>query len=187
VGAGTYKESIAIDRDVMIRGEDQATTIVDANQRPFGFRISSATVTIKNVTIRNGFSVDGGGIVNAGTLTLMNTTISGNEAQRFGGGILNVGVLTIKNSAITGNTTVDQGGGIANLGGNLTIRNSIIEANHTVEFGGGVYSAGVLLVQNSTIADNKAGAGGGIYATGQVTLTHVTFENNTPTDCTGCP
>jgi hypothetical protein len=43
---------------------------------------------------------------------------------------------------------------------------------------------------NSTLAGNSASSdGGGIFneAPGTVTLTHVTFENNTPNDCTGCP
>jgi hypothetical protein len=31
------------------------------------------------------------------------------------------------------------------------------------------------------------GAGGGISNTGTVTLRDVTFQDNTPNDCTGCP
>ena len=40
----------------------------------------------------------GGGIYNAGTLTVSNSTLSGNSALDGGAGIFNVGTLTVSNS-----------------------------------------------------------------------------------------
>jgi hypothetical protein len=57
----------------------------------------------------------GGGIDNAGTLTLANCTISGNAASDYGGGINNHGTLTVTNSTISGNTG-SSGGGIESAG-----------------------------------------------------------------------
>ena len=82
-------------------------------------------VTVSKLTIRNGKASFGGGINNSGTLTLTNSTVSGNSApivdcaprpciRRFvvcelsagtasGGGIHNSGTLIISNSIISGN------------------------------------------------------------------------------------
>ena len=94
------------------------------------------------MTIQNGLAGAGGGISNSGTLTINNSTISGNSASlgryRWGGGILNWGgILTIKNSTISGNIArgfsgfVAQGGGIYNAG-TLTLNNSTLSGNGAV-------------------------------------------------------
>ena len=47
---------------------------------------------------------------------------------------------------------------------------------------------GTLTVHNSTLAENEASvAGGGLYNAGNVTLTRVTFQDNLPDECVGCP
>ena len=78
-------------------------------------------------------------------------------AGSSGGGIFNSGTLTVANSTISGNT----GGGIANgNGGTLTVTNSTISGNTVVNYGGGIYNfAGTLTVTNSTIVRNTAHAG----------------------------
>src|SRR5205807_5802270 len=96
VAAGTFTEHVVINRDVTIRGEDQATTIVDGSASGTVFTITSGTVRIKNVTIQNGLLLgSGGGINNGGILTVRNSTISGNTAFRDGGGIDNGGTVTL--------------------------------------------------------------------------------------------
>ena len=47
----------------------------------------------------------GGGISSFGKVTIINSTISGNQAQysALGGGIQNSGTMTVTNSTITGN------------------------------------------------------------------------------------
>src|SRR5262249_42000546 len=65
---------------------------------------SGALETLTGLTIRYGFSpdrfddADGGGIFNAGILTVSNSTLSGNSAANDGGGIFNAGVLTVDNA-----------------------------------------------------------------------------------------
>jgi hypothetical protein len=63
------------------------------------------------------FPAKGGGIYNAGVLTVFSTRIAGNYG-RSGGGILNAGELVLINSEVTGNTSFgssfDSGGGIHN-------------------------------------------------------------------------
>jgi hypothetical protein len=71
--------------------------------------------------------VFGSGVWNAGTLSLVNSAVTGNinvrlppeEIQRAagdGGGIFNSGVLTVENSTIGGNSAGTRGGGLFNSG-----------------------------------------------------------------------
>jgi hypothetical protein len=200
--AGIYYELVTINRSVTIRGEGQESTVIDGAGRGPVFTINSGTVTIKNVTIRNGVrkALVGGGIYNAGALTVQNSTLSDNSAiDDQGGGIYNVfGTLIVNNSTFYNNSAF-AGGGIFNVGGAVTVQNSIFSGNNTKSTvfshggtGGGIVNVGMLTVTNSIFADNSAGtSGGGIYIEtfigDPVTLTHVTFQNNTPNDCTRCP
>ena len=71
---------------------------------------------------------EGGGIYNAGTATITNSTISGNNGYLRGGGILTTADLTINNSTISGNTARGVGG-IDKLSGSVNLRNSIVAKN----------------------------------------------------------
>ena len=76
----------------------------------------------------------------AGTLTLNNSTVSGNSAsQGFGGGIsnaLDVDVLTLNDSTVSANSATGSVGGVDNRGA-LTIRNTIIAGNTSGDLSGG--------------------------------------------------
>ena len=48
------------------------------------------------------------------TITLINSTLSGNTATGDGGGIDAGGLLTLVNSTVTGNRAGEQGGGLWN-------------------------------------------------------------------------
>lgn len=91
----------------------------------------------------------GGGIYNRGDLTLENSTLSSNVAQR-GGGIVNHGdgtaaTLTVVRSNLSGNSAFDAGGGILNTsngGGSASLNmvNSTLSGNDAVTGGGGLYN-----------------------------------------------
>src|SRR5262249_49330365 len=81
----------------------------------YSFRVltvpASGVVSISGLTITGGYAFhqDGGGILNAGQLSLTSCTVSGNEADggtsggAAGGGIYNTGTLTVRDSTISGN------------------------------------------------------------------------------------
>ena len=100
-----------------------------------GIDNESGTLTLTNSTISGNSAKDGGGIVNAGTLTLTNSTVSGNRGDLVGGGIVNVGTLTLTNSTISGNSA--KGGGGIGLAGTLTLTNSTISGNSAIGGSGG--------------------------------------------------
>ena len=128
----------------------------------------------------------GGALVNYGTLTITNTTITDNLAtgnndadySGNGGGIASVGALTITNSTISGNSATASGGGIAS--GSIAIEEVI------------AYTVGQLEVTNSTISGNTAigvagdyysGNGGGLYNYGgSTTVTNSTIAFNLATN-----
>ena len=121
---------------------------------------------------------EGGGISNSGTLTLMNSTVTGNSADA-GGGIWNTGemTMTLTNSTVTGNSA-EVGGGIWN-GGALTLMNSTVSGNVAAVggresgLGGGIYNVGMATVTNSTLSGNTDD---GISNEGTMTLTSSTVE-----------
>jgi hypothetical protein len=186
-----------------------------------------ATVVLSGLTIRNGSAYDngispcggaGGGICNYnsnGTLTINNSTVSGNVANGggcsmfppfcyggAGGGIYSSGTLTINNSTISGNVAaaagrispVWPGGGIA-FTGTLIINNSTVSGNKASvrrlgfygPFGGGISSSsGTLVISNSTISGNTAYDGGGIASgSGTLKIQNSIVANNTGGNCYG--
>ena len=142
---------------------------VDGNSAYAPFTVGSAVTgaSISNLTIQNGHSSgNGGGILNAGTLTLVNDTITGARSAGLGGGIYNAttGTLTVSDSAITLSTATSNGGGIWNAG-ILTLTSDTIAGNISVANGGGIYNAGtgILTLANDTVSGNVAHGDGGIY------------------------
>ncbi len=61
--------------------------------------------------------------------TFDDITITGGNVSGDGGGIFNDGTLTVTNSTFSGNSAVDGGGGIYNSGGTLTVTDSTFSGN----------------------------------------------------------
>jgi hypothetical protein len=189
VAAGTYREHVAIGRDLSISGAGASSTTVDGTHSGRVFTIIGATVTLHDLTIANGTveGSPGGGIINNGTLTVSNSTLTGNAA-RTGGGIFNYSTLTVSNSTLADNSASNNGGGIANVG-TLTVSNSTLAGNSAsgeYGYGGGIDNGGTLTVSNSTLAGNSAsgayGYGGGIINSGTLTASNSTLAGNSAYD-----
>jgi hypothetical protein len=177
--------NITVDRNLTIQGQGAANTAVDGGASGSVFVIDAGvTVTIQNVTIRNGFAYYGGGILNDGdgTVTISNSTISGNSTPGpgSGGGIFSIGTVTISNSTLSDNFAGDYGAGIFN-GGSVTISNSTISGNsapYNGSSGGGIFNSGTATISNSTVSGNSASGGGGVYTYGPVTIEDSTLSGN---------
>jgi HYR domain len=142
-------------------------------------------LTVSNCTVSGNSASNGGlggGILNysqtsgSATLTIVNSTVSGNSAGLGGGGIYNDGEagsagLTVINSTFSGNSATNGGGGgIINQGpggsASLTVINSTFSGNSAaIGNGGGIYNSGfngsATLQIGSTIL-NVGPAGGNI-------------------------
>ncbi len=172
----------AITDTLAINGPGASLLTISGNNAARVMQVDAGvSVDLSNVAIANGnVASSGGGIYNAGTLTLTYTTFYSNTAMNIGGGIYNTGTLTITNSTIYSNTTVTMGGGIASEG-TLNISNSTVYSNTATNVGGGgIGSSGMLNITNSTVRNNSAlNNGGGILSYGAGTITNSTVHANT--------
>jgi len=85
-----------------------------------------------------------------------------------GGGIKNVmGALTIVDSTISGNDAFGKGGGIKHgCSSTLEMVNSTVSGNRCNQEGGGIHVRGIATLTHTTISDNSARSGGGLYILG---------------------
>ncbi len=151
---------------IAIIGAGVARTIIDANQIDRVFHIEpSRMATISALTLRNGYAdYLGGGIFNAGSLTLDHVIVTMNYAI-LAGGINNEGYLRVQDSSVVFNIAGVTAGGILNSSA-LNLSASTIAFN-TAVVGGGLYNTGDVVMSDSTIASNQATEnGGGIYDSG---------------------
>ena len=183
--------------DLTIIGAGADSTIIDGGglDRVIQVLIGTA-VDISGVTIQNGSSDVGAGILNSGTLELTNSSVISNSGGK-GGGIANSHVgspppsaalptLALTNSTVSGNTA-GLGGGIFN-DAELTLTNSTISDNTASDSGGGIVSAsdaGSITLTNSTISGNTATLGGGIMNQVALILTNSTVSGNTAQESGG--
>ncbi len=169
VAPGTYYENVQIDKSLTVKGSGASETIVDGQQSGSVFTIGKnnqdISVTLSDMAIQGGsgtstdlggigsYSLVGGGIWNAGRLTVTRSTISGNTAQ-FGGGIANFGTTTITDSTITGNSA-SNGGGIYSYNGTVDLVSGSVDHNIAEFNGGGIYNIlGTLIGNMSIVHDN---------------------------------
>ncbi len=91
---------------------------------------SFSSATVNSSTFVQNSGQEGGGIHNRGTLTVGNSTFSGNVVSFGGGGILDDGSLTVSASTFSGNSA-EFGGGIYNYSGNASavLVDSIVAGN----------------------------------------------------------
>jgi hypothetical protein len=163
---------------------------------------NSGTLMLERTTVARNSSVHGsgspsgpgsGGIVNTGTLTLVDSRVIRNNGAR-GGGIGNTGTLRLIRSRVRFNSSFfGRGGGIHNSGdGTAILRNSIVADNEsTGGGGGGISNGGRLTLWGTSVTSNTAAArGGGInnHNRGVVRLRGGSrVRNNEPDDCFGTP
>src|SRR3989344_5642152 len=204
VPAGTYVLSIVgtgedanatgdfdITGDLTINGAGDSTTIIDGGAIDRVLTTHpGVTVLIDAVTIRNGNPGAGfgaAGILNAGTLTLTNSTVTDNTGENFGGGILNTGTLTLTDTTVSDNillgTNTSGGGGGVFSSGTLILTRTTVSGNSTLGRGGGIYGADpTITLTNSTVSGNTGLNGGGMFNRfGSVNFVSSTIAGNTAT------
>jgi hypothetical protein len=203
VAPATYHETLFIYFNLEIIGSGAKTTIVDGggvnSQVVVVGSEPKVQVKLSGMTFRNGAGQeDGGGIYNCfGTLTVIDSIITGNRITRGGGSFgYGAGIYSCPSSTLTLiNTTISNnsaliGGAICN-GGTLTILNSTISGNVAREHeGGGIANYGTLTITNSTFSGNVArpslfgSAAGGILngglfqSSGTLSINNSTLSGN---------
>jgi parallel beta-helix repeat protein len=177
-----------------------ANAVIDGNATDQVLHIlTGASLTLNNITVQNGRSLtSGAGLLNAGTCTLNNSTVTGNiipaiAVSAYGAGIFNDGtsgaVCTINNSILSDNDNFDSfGGAMVNFnGGTINLNNSTVSGNHGLNSGGAICNFNSIFnVNNSTFSGNETGAGAGFggaidnYGAASVTtIKNSTISGNT--------
>jgi hypothetical protein len=144
--------------------------------------LTGLTLTGGNV----GTNANGGAVNNAGTVMLLNDTLSNNSGGN-GGAVFNNGTLTVMNSSFSKNNA-NTGGAIANFsGGRVTVAGSTFATNNGGYIGGAINNESAMTVANSTFDADTAYLGGAInngnqYGTGgALTLTNDTLTASSVT------
>jgi hypothetical protein len=156
----------------------------------------TSNMTLTDVLVDGSTAAEGGGVNlnGAGTISLINSTVTGNAVNTTFGdaGGINIqggGNIVLTNSTVSGNSAADAGGGMYfNVGGSLQMTGSTISGNTANGVGGGFYWYGSVNgngfnLTNSTIANNQSGGeGGGIvlhsFSAGTMTVKSCTFTGN---------
>jgi hypothetical protein len=192
---GLTSGELGITDNLTIDGPSASQLTVSGSDSSRVFRIESGTtVSIDGLTISHGRAVgQGGGILNAGTLTVSHAIVSNNQAvgvpgagvvvDAFGGGIFNTGTLTVGHTTFVHNQALGGDGSATTTG--------------TSALGGALMSAGSLsapattTIRHSTFVGNqaiggaagasasRAGVGGAINNTGgSMVISYSLFHDN---------
>ena len=128
-------------------------------------------ITINNSTIDNNKSYGGGAIyAGYGTLTILDSSLSGNEAQYSAGGAAYLAAMnaTLSGVTVANNEAYGAGGLMINYS-DVSITDSVVSGNASDAYGdgGGVYwfdSSG--LMNRVSVSGNQAYHGGGVFVYG---------------------
>jgi predicted outer membrane repeat protein len=170
IAAGTYTDSLTINKSITLTGVTSATTIIQAvtGQRVItvtdGHDLRLTNLSLTNGNQQNGSSLAGGGVWLAGGSLWMTDTRVANNGGSWGGGIFQAGAS-----------------------GRVDIVNSFLENNSTPNHGGAIYAEGNVFLTNTQVLSNTAGGhGGGIHVeSGFTSLAGGLFSNNRATGDNG--
>ncbi|QSH91238.1 hypothetical protein C5N99_01085 [Treponema medium] len=183
--------AIEVTKSITIKGKSGGanTDMLDANKSGLGasvhriFKVNSGTLTLENLTLKNGKAAGGGEagnggamlIESGGTLTMTDCVVQECTATANGGGILNKGILTI-NGGMVGSTIAgsgnhaSMGGGIFLAEGSCTLNGVAVQKNtinteSPTNRGSGIYlskpssgSAALTVTGRTQIGNNTAGS-----------------------------
>jgi hypothetical protein len=194
---------LGITTSLNIDGPGPGQLTISGNNTSRVFAVSpGTTVTLAGLTVANGMAASGGGIDNAGNLTVAYCTVSNNESLGGpgGGGILNeVGATLVldhavvsHNQAITSVGSDVLGGGLWNLG-SAVVANSTFAGDQALGGGSGTFYGGSvggaiasshgarLSVSSSRFTDNEAiSAAGPYFASGGAVESDAGVNNDQP-------
>ncbi|HEX3978677.1 MAG TPA: fibronectin type III domain-containing protein [Solirubrobacteraceae bacterium] len=199
LSTATGFKTLSLTGNAIIEGAGAGTTLIDGGSAVQVLSVGSTSQsTISGVTITGGVSggagcggfcfgaagAPGGGIANAGVLTLANSVVSNNTtsagvgfllgclvghtcngldglAGGAGGGIYNAptGKMAVTGSTITGNTTENGANGGNAIGGASGTGGKGGNGGSSGA-GGGIDNAGAMTITSSSITNNATGRGG---------------------------
>jgi predicted outer membrane repeat protein len=183
IAAGTYTETLTINKTLTLVGATAETTIIDADDTGRVLTVTGAvTVSLRNIGLHNGAADTGAGLrTDDSTIILRETAFVGNDATGDGGAVYtNAASVTFEDSILRDNTAGGNGGAIFTKAGTVSLARIIVDNNSATVNGGGIYSqVGTVEAENLMLSDNMAASGGGLYVeAAAVDLLHATVAGN---------
>ena len=150
-------------------------------------RSQTAQLHLSEVALIGNSAAMGGGVaLTNGSLSIVSSTITGNNASAEGGGVAvidTISSLDILNSTVSGNNALGDGGGVFSQNAPVSLSNSTVASNAAATGGGVAVTNGSLLIVSSTIAGNNASAEGGgvavIDTVSSLDILNATVSGNT--------
>ncbi|HWM89691.1 MAG TPA: IPTL-CTERM sorting domain-containing protein [Thermoanaerobaculia bacterium] len=146
------------------------------------------SLTLRSVVVSDSEALFSGGnvYVQAGSLTVQDSTVSGGVTDDGGGIAVDEGLLVIDRSTVSDNQA-DNGGAIHTANTLAQIVSSTISGNSATSNGGGFFGEALSTfeVRHTTVSGNTAGSAGGSFylqAQGILALDHAIVANGTPQD-----
>ncbi len=182
ISAGSYDESLTINKSITLTGVSSATTIIHAVAGQRVITVTDCLVRFENLQVTGGQSDGGGGIWASNSDVRMFSCWIVDNAAGYGGGVFQggTGSVELTDSRVEANDSVNHGGGIY-ANGNLALTRTVVISNTAGGHGGGAMSAaGNASIYDSTFERNVAGIdGGGLNVNNTITLRRTTFISNT--------
>ncbi|MBO7724918.1 MAG: hypothetical protein J6S40_00470, partial [Thermoguttaceae bacterium] len=157
---------------------------IDAGAVSNAFAVSAGDVTLRGLTVENGYGARyGGAIYNAGDLTLDEVTIANSYSGKYGGAVYSAvgSTLTVTDSTFTDNASKSHGGAIfVEKGVNADISGSYFSGNSNVSYGGAVYlwNDAVVNISDSIFVGNTSPNGTVRNYGGELNMINVVLSGN---------
>jgi len=176
----TTTAEVVIDNDVTLDGEGNMTINANDEHRVFSVPADVAA-ELRGLTMtrgsNEGFGIEGGAVLNAGSLTIEGCVVSESVAMGApgfhgrGGGICNDGTLTLTDSSVVQNEAGDGAGILSQRDPTLTVTNSVVADN----VGVGISAGGTVTVNDSTVSGNSDS---GLSISAEFTMARTTVSGN---------
>ncbi|MBT5807936.1 hypothetical protein HOI18_01540 [Candidatus Uhrbacteria bacterium] len=169
-----YKDFDITDTTGSLRivGNGSRNVAIDASYLDRAFEVHpGASLILQDMTIQNGRTEFGAGVLNNGDLVLDSVVVARNMAMwsagvpGVGGGVANTGNLSVSNSMFEYNSAYGDGGAIFNNGGVVDIVASQFEFNNASDDGGAIRGdfGSITITQTDFTSNNATGSGGAVY------------------------
>ena len=197
IAAGSYVETLTIDRNLTLHGAGISAVEGACNGQTNLLGAPAITVQpgvimlLTDVTIKGGTASLGGGVANAGVLFLASSEVCQNSALIQGAGIYSTGALSLSRVQVYDNQYANagvEGGGLMVAGGRTLVRNSTFTNNRVARGGAISVAAGATLVlsrttltsnfADGTLASGVSSQGGGINNSGTTIIDQTEIDGN---------
>jgi hypothetical protein len=200
VPAGHYVLSggiLTVPGGVTLAGAGARATVIDGNHADGVITAPGGGVTVSDMTLTGGQSVQNGGGIHGNGFALRRVAVVGNSSAGSGGGVYAGGSppVTIDHSLIAGNQATGGGGAYVNdTVASASIVDSTIVDNVVTGSGGGLYasSTGMLLDGDTLVGNTATGGTGGtggnfrIGSNGTATMRNTIVAGGQATDGANC-